>query len=344
MGLKQGCMLSPQLFNAFLNGLTQCINELHCGVEYGDNSISMLLYADDIILIASDEHKLQRMLDALDENCKTWRLTINPNKSKIVHFRRKSCPRSTQQFHCGNKAIEIVNSYEYLGLVLSEFLDFQITAKVVSQSASRALGLLISKDKAFGGMPYECFSKCYDALVQSIINYGAAVWGSTGYSCIAAVQNRACRYFMGLGKYAPNLAIQGDMGWSLPEHRQWICVIRQWCRMINMDVSRISKTIFIWGMEQSSAKCKSHFYRVNQFLISVDMEYVYRAQDANTRSILCSFGHELIQLQLTQWTEKINAPVAVRGEMFGGNKLRTYRTFKNEFITEPYLSIIWIKI
>ena len=62
--------------------------------------------------------------------------------------------------------------------------------------------------------------------------------------------------------------------------------------------------------------------------------------DANTRSILCSFGHELSQLQLTQWTEKTNAPVTVRGEIFGGNKLRTYRTFKNEFITEPYLSII----
>ena len=61
MGLKQGGILSPQLFNAFLNRLTQCINDLHCGVEYEDNSISMLLYADDIILIASDEHKLQRM-------------------------------------------------------------------------------------------------------------------------------------------------------------------------------------------------------------------------------------------------------------------------------------------
>ena len=60
-------------------------------------------------------------------------------------------------------------------IIYYEFLDFQITAKVVSQSASRALGLLISKDKAFGGMPYECFSECYDALVQSINNYGAAV-------------------------------------------------------------------------------------------------------------------------------------------------------------------------
>ena len=110
--------------------------------------------------------------------------------------------------------------------------------------------------------------------------------------------------------------------------------------MINMDVSRISKKKFIWGMKQSSAKCRSHFYRVHQFLISVGMEYVYRAQDANTRSILSNFGHELSQLQLTQWTEKINAPVAVRGKMFGGNKLRTYRTFKNEFVTEPYLGII----
>ena len=137
MGLKQGSIiLSPQLFNAFLNGLTQCFNELQYGVEYIDNSISMLLYADDIILIASDEHKLQRMLDVLDEYCKTWRPIINPHKSKIVHFHRKSCPRSTQQFHCGTKAIEIVSSYKYLGLVLNEFLTFQITAKVVSQSAS----------------------------------------------------------------------------------------------------------------------------------------------------------------------------------------------------------------
>ena len=62
----------------------------------------------------------------------------------------------------------------YLGLILKEFLDYNVTTKNVSQSAGRALGLL-SKDKAFGGMPFECYSKCYDALVQSVINYGAAI-------------------------------------------------------------------------------------------------------------------------------------------------------------------------
>ena len=39
-------------------------------------------------------------------------------------------------------------------------------------------------------MPYECFTKCYDATVQSIIDYSAAVWGTKSISSISAVQNR----------------------------------------------------------------------------------------------------------------------------------------------------------
>ena len=72
---------------------------------------------------------------------------------------------------------------------------------MVAQSASRALGLLISKNKVFGGMPFECFTQCYGATVQSITDYSAAIWGTKSVSCINAVQNHACRYFLGLGRY-----------------------------------------------------------------------------------------------------------------------------------------------
>ena len=37
-----------------------------------------------------------------------------------------------------------------------------------------------------------------------------------------------------IGKYAPNQAINGDMGWKQPEHRQWLAVARKFCRMIHM--------------------------------------------------------------------------------------------------------------
>ena len=42
--------------------------------------------------------------------------------------------------------------YKYLGLVINEFLDYNVTVRHVAQSATRALGLLISKFKKLGVM------------------------------------------------------------------------------------------------------------------------------------------------------------------------------------------------
>ena len=95
--------------------------------------------------------------------------------------------------------MDIIEQYKYLGIVITEHLDFMLMSKTVAQFASRALGLLILKDKSFGGMPFEWFTQCYNATVQAIIiDYSAAIWGTKSISSINAVQNRACRYFPGL--------------------------------------------------------------------------------------------------------------------------------------------------
>ena len=56
--------------------------------------------------------------------------------------------------------------YRYLGIVLNEFLDFSVTARVIADAAHRALGLLIAKVKFQGGMPYQVFTKlqCVGAI------------------------------------------------------------------------------------------------------------------------------------------------------------------------------------
>ena len=66
-----------------------------------------------------------------------------------------------------------MDRHTYLGITLNEFLDYNVTAKAVAQSSSRALGLLIAKLKCMGEMPYDVFTKLYDAVVWSVINYGA---------------------------------------------------------------------------------------------------------------------------------------------------------------------------
>ena len=85
-------------------------------------------------------------------------MSVNATKSNVMHFRPYSISRTTFRFTCGQRDLQIIDKYKYLGLVLNEFLDFSMTAKLVAQSASRAFGLLIAKCKSAGEMPYDGFT------------------------------------------------------------------------------------------------------------------------------------------------------------------------------------------
>ena len=55
-------------------------------------------------------------------------------------------------------------------------MDYTITAKAVSQSASRASGLIIAKCKSVGGVPFEVFTKLYETIAWPV---HSKLWRST---------------------------------------------------------------------------------------------------------------------------------------------------------------------
>jgi hypothetical protein len=55
-GLRQGCSLSPLLFNLFLNDLVTKIKATGKGVSIDNEIVSVLLYADDFVIIAENEN------------------------------------------------------------------------------------------------------------------------------------------------------------------------------------------------------------------------------------------------------------------------------------------------
>ncbi len=66
----------------------------------------------------------------------------NTKKTQIVHFRAASMPRSNYTFTYGDLPIVISERYKYLGLILTEFLDYHITASIIAKSAGTALGYI----------------------------------------------------------------------------------------------------------------------------------------------------------------------------------------------------------
>ena len=88
VGLRQGCILSPILFSIFIDGLAEVVKKVG-GARYGKLMVSLLLFADDIVLVAENAKMLQKMLDAVYDYSKKFRFRFNKDKSNVMVFGRK---------------------------------------------------------------------------------------------------------------------------------------------------------------------------------------------------------------------------------------------------------------
>ena len=97
-GVKQGCLLSPMIFNLFLNDLSTSLANTDLGQG---TKINMLCYADDLAILAESAEGLQFLLNAISERCDIYQVTINADKTKVVHFRIPSVDSSIYSFKLG---------------------------------------------------------------------------------------------------------------------------------------------------------------------------------------------------------------------------------------------------
>jgi hypothetical protein len=58
-GLKQGCILSAIMFNIYVNSLIDDINALNIGIDIDNEKLAILLYSDDVVLLAENEKDLR---------------------------------------------------------------------------------------------------------------------------------------------------------------------------------------------------------------------------------------------------------------------------------------------
>ena len=326
-GVKQGCVLSCSLFQIYLNDLAQQINQLQCGIKVDDRDISLLMFADDVALVAKNHHDLQRMLDCVAEWCQKWKLNLNADKSKIIHFRHNSKSQCTHQFKCGHLQIDYAPKYKYLGLWFHEHLDYNFGVQQLSKAASRALGSLTSKFYKVGGMDFSVYTKLYESLVLPVLLYGASVWGFKKYKCLNVVQNRAQKVFLGLGRCSPNNAAIGDMGWTSIYARQLGEFYRMMLRLYNMEGDRLNKAIFKWSRRQK----KSNEAKFQKLLDNFKCSLTVSDKKAAVKNLVEKIRNfEQIEWYNELWNDK--------GNEENGNKLRCYRLFKCRKETEHYVS------
>ena len=139
MGVRQGCNLSALLCSLFINDLESYLSSnVASSVTLANQKVQLLLFADDVVLLADSIKGIQDLIDRLAEYCKTWKLNINVDKTKVVIFNRKQYAHQVPLI-LDNMKLEFVTSYKYLGIILSSNGSFKPAISTLAKQASKAL-------------------------------------------------------------------------------------------------------------------------------------------------------------------------------------------------------------
>ncbi len=85
-GLNQGCLLSPILFNLFVNDLILELEAIGCGIDIVKENVCILCYADDLVIISETAEGLQTMLDIVKQWYSKWSMAVNTKKDTDSRF------------------------------------------------------------------------------------------------------------------------------------------------------------------------------------------------------------------------------------------------------------------
>ena len=146
--------------------------------------------------------------------------------------------------------LDLVEKYKYLGVTLDCNYDTSTVVEELAMSGSRALGGIIFKTRSVHDLDYYSFSKLFNACVAPILDYASGAW-SIGTECVKiyVIQLRAIRYYCGLPRNAPILAVICESGLVLSIVRQDVKNLRLYNAIVRMDPMRLTRKIFEYDAE-----------------------------------------------------------------------------------------------
>jgi len=120
-GVRQGCSLSPVLFNIYINKIIQEFKTLiKKGIQLNNRKlVNTVLYADDRILMATSEGDLQTMAHHLNLIARKYKITISSTKTKSMAMWGNHIQRI--KIVINDNIIEQVTNFKYLAYRISEY-------------------------------------------------------------------------------------------------------------------------------------------------------------------------------------------------------------------------------
>jgi len=263
-GLRQGCVMSPGLFNLFIDKVVRLMEREGKGVRMRDQhdiwNVNMLLYADDVVLLSESQRDLKVLVDEFVKCCDELGLRVNAGKSKVLWMKNgESIDRvvdggDESLIKVGRERLEWVNSFKYLGVNFEggdvcegDEVGYRI------REGEKVLGGLRDIWKR-GRLTREVKKKMFEGCCVPVVMYGSEVWrlNARKRKKVEVFEMKGLRAVCGVSRRdrVRNVRIKEQCAWGRGMiERAEQSMLRWFGHVCRMNDGRLAKKVLISEVE-----------------------------------------------------------------------------------------------
>jgi hypothetical protein len=172
-GVRQGCPLSPILFDIFIDDLIECVRAFGPVVPGLDGRrVPGLLFADDTVLLAESAVELQASLDLVGRWAAANGMEFGIAKCGVMAIGDEM---PEEDFVLGGHIVPRVHEYKYLGVFFNDELALE---KMARGRVGKAVGLLATLTPFLtGNLPITLKWDVLRSNVIPMLAYGGEIFG-----------------------------------------------------------------------------------------------------------------------------------------------------------------------
>ena len=336
LGLKQGCPLSPMLFNLYIDDIDHIFDDSCDPITIHDEKLNHFLYADDLVILSQSSAGLQISIDKAFEFAERKHLTISVSKSKTIIF--NSVGRFIKEyFNLNGKALEPVQSFCYLGFDIKCSGILSHAMNTLNDKGNKAMRPLLTAIRRFN-IPLKTSIKLFHTYVSPILLYTTENWSTfsdlalrkfDNASIFSAIEKskvdishrKFLKNILGVTRSCPMLAVYGETGEIPLSLKSYRLTLNYWRRVTNLPDNTLAKKALHENVNLRSNWIVSIEKLINVLNLADKIDDYLKFKHATKRALEEGF--------IRYWKDSLSDPNLSR--------LSFYKRLKTEFKSEGYL-------
>lgn len=310
MGVRQGCQLSSFLFTVYVNDAPDFLLEINThppnlnGIE-----VPCIFFADDDTLLSESIIGLQRALDRTSEYCKKWLLEVNIEKTKILVFSKGSRPSRKEKWFYNGQELEIVSSFNYLGVQFSKKGAWSLNIENKLKKAKVALGVVRRNLYKYESYPVNAIKKIFIGKIQSILTYGGEIWALYDErNKIDQLITMLAKEVLGVKRATNKTAALSELGWLPTSTVNKMKPLNYYVRFCKRDSKPLQQAAMHELKKLKTGTCWLTKVKTNLLELNIDDSTIQRCKEKELIKLIKKRSCHLFELERQQILKEKNYP------------------------------------